>query len=179
MKPQWWVKCKPLAEEAIKVRVYVCLYLINVLKRINSAHKQVKLLLHPSCLRTSGIDGSRTSKIGVFLANFGGVIVCLRTLFVFRVFNRMYVFFFSDSILLYILHFKPIDEKYWVVGRNNEEAIARAEKLANGAPFELEQDHDVLDTWFSSGLWPFSILGWPNEVRHRGHLLLAFLFIHF
>ena len=27
----------------------------------------------------------------------------------------------------------------------------------------VEQDPDVLDTWFSSGLWPFSILGWPDE----------------
>ena len=28
---------------------------------------------------------------------------------------------------------------------------------------ELRQDEDVLDTWFSSGLWPFSTLGWPDE----------------
>src|SRR5579875_297430 len=28
---------------------------------------------------------------------------------------------------------------------------------------EVEQDSDVLDTWFSSGLWPFSTLGWPDE----------------
>ncbi len=28
---------------------------------------------------------------------------------------------------------------------------------------EFVQDEDVLDTWFSSGLWPFSTLGWPNE----------------
>jgi len=28
---------------------------------------------------------------------------------------------------------------------------------------KLEQDPDVLDTWFSSGLWPFSTLGWPDE----------------
>ncbi len=28
---------------------------------------------------------------------------------------------------------------------------------------ELEQDSDVLDTWFSSGLWPFSTLGWPDN----------------
>jgi valyl-tRNA synthetase len=28
---------------------------------------------------------------------------------------------------------------------------------------EIRQDPDVLDTWFSSGLWPFSTLGWPNE----------------
>ncbi len=28
---------------------------------------------------------------------------------------------------------------------------------------KIRQDEDVLDTWFSSGLWPFSTLGWPNE----------------
>ncbi len=30
---------------------------------------------------------------------------------------------------------------------------------------ELEQDPDVLDTWFSSGLWPFSTLGWPEDTE--------------
>lgn len=30
---------------------------------------------------------------------------------------------------------------------------------------ELEQDTDVLDTWFSSGLWPFSTLGWPDDTE--------------
>jgi valyl-tRNA synthetase len=30
---------------------------------------------------------------------------------------------------------------------------------------ELKQDPDVLDTWFSSGLWPFSTLGWPEKTR--------------
>jgi valyl-tRNA synthetase len=30
---------------------------------------------------------------------------------------------------------------------------------------ELKQDEDVLDTWFSSWLWPFATLGWPNETR--------------
>ncbi len=29
----------------------------------------------------------------------------------------------------------------------------------------LEQDKDVLDTWFSSALWPFSTLGWPEKNR--------------
>lgn len=32
-----------------------------------------------------------------------------------------------------------------------------------GHPCTLEQDEDVLDTWFSSALWPFSTLGWPHE----------------
>jgi len=30
---------------------------------------------------------------------------------------------------------------------------------------ELIQDPDVLDTWFSSALWPFSTLGWPDETE--------------
>ncbi len=30
---------------------------------------------------------------------------------------------------------------------------------------ELTQDQDVLDTWFSSALWPFSTLGWPEETE--------------
>ena len=32
-----------------------------------------------------------------------------------------------------------------------------------GNPEEWEQDEDVLDTWFSSSLWPFSTLGWPDK----------------
>lgn len=57
------------------------------------------------------------------------------------------------------------DGKNWVVGRTVEQATERAKALTNGAPFTLEQDEDVLDTWFSSGLWPFSIMGWPDKVR--------------
>jgi valyl-tRNA synthetase len=42
----------------------------------------------------------------------------------------------------------------------SEEAAA---KLAGGKP--LTRDEDVLDTWFSSALWPFSTLGWPEETK--------------
>lgn len=55
------------------------------------------------------------------------------------------------------------DDQFWVVGRTPEQVHERAAALAGGRPYELEQDEDVLDTWFSSGLWPFSILGWPNK----------------
>ena len=33
------------------------------------------------------------------------------------------------------------------------------------------QDTDVLDTWFSSGLWPFSTLGWPDQTADLAHVL--------
>ncbi|WFD41451.1 valine--tRNA ligase [Malassezia psittaci] len=59
----------------------------------------------------------------------------------------------------------PSDGKWWVVGRTLEQAQERAAKLADGQPYTLEQDEDVLDTWFSSGLWPFSIMGWPEKTK--------------
>jgi valyl-tRNA synthetase len=44
------------------------------------------------------------------------------------------------------------------------EAEAREKAIAHYGPdVGLEQDPDVLDTWFSSGLWPFSTMGWPDE----------------
>jgi valyl-tRNA synthetase len=46
--------------------------------------------------------------------------------------------------------------------RTEDEALSQA-NLHYGEPTELTQDPDVLDTWFSSGLWPFSTLGWPDK----------------
>ncbi|ODT72978.1 MAG: valine--tRNA ligase [Pelagibacterium sp. SCN 63-23] len=48
------------------------------------------------------------------------------------------------------------------VAYDEAEAQAAAEKHY-GKPVDLTRDPDVLDTWFSSALWPFSTLGWPNE----------------
>ena len=48
------------------------------------------------------------------------------------------------------------------VEATEEEAMAAA-TAHYGAPAELTRDNDVLDTWFSSGLWPFSTLGWPED----------------
>jgi valyl-tRNA synthetase len=52
------------------------------------------------------------------------------------------------------------DEGRWYVARSEEEARA-----AHGldASVALRQDDDVLDTWFSSALWPFSTQGWPDD----------------
>ena len=48
------------------------------------------------------------------------------------------------------------------VERTEEEA-RKAAKDHYGKDVELARDEDVLDTWFSSALWPFSTLGWPDE----------------
>ncbi len=47
------------------------------------------------------------------------------------------------------------------VGRNEAEAKAKAD--AAGYTGSLRQDEDVVDTWFSSWLWPFATFGWPNN----------------
>jgi len=55
----------------------------------------------------------------------------------------------------------------WVVARTEADALRIAsEKLGiPAAELELEQDPDVLDTWFSSGLFPFSVFGWPDQTE--------------
>lgn len=57
------------------------------------------------------------------------------------------------------------DRDHWVVARNEEEAQAQASQIHAGKKFQLCQDPDVLDTWFSSGLFPLSVLGWPDETE--------------
>ena len=73
----------------------------------------------------------------------------------------------------------------FVVARSEEEALAKA-RSEHGAGVVLVQEQDVLDTWFSSGLWPFSTLGWPDtssadlakyyptQVMETGHDILFF-----
>ncbi|SCV04609.1 LANO_0G11254g1_1 [Lachancea nothofagi CBS 11611] len=58
-----------------------------------------------------------------------------------------------------------IDGEYWISGRTLEEAEAKAAKKFPNVKYTLKQDEDVLDTWFSSGLWPFSTLGWPDKTK--------------
>ncbi len=53
----------------------------------------------------------------------------------------------------------------WYCADCNEQTVKREDptECAHCGSKNIEQDPDVLDTWFSSGLWPFSTLGWPEE----------------
>jgi len=53
----------------------------------------------------------------------------------------------------------------WLVARCEEDAYVKAEELLGVPRSEiiLSRDEDVLDTWFSSGLFPFSVMGWPEK----------------
>ena len=75
----------------------------------------------------------------------------------------------------------------WYCGDCAEVTVARVDPTAcaHCGSASLSQDEDVLDTWFSSALWPFSTLGWPrqspalqtfypNTVMETGHDILFF-----
>jgi len=55
----------------------------------------------------------------------------------------------------------------WIVARNVEDAMQKAIEMLGCSEDEivLERDEDVLDTWFSSGLFPFSVFGWPEQTE--------------
>ncbi|KAH7918790.1 hypothetical protein BV22DRAFT_1100140 [Leucogyrophana mollusca] len=134
LKPQWWVNCKPLAEEAIK------------------RTRAGELNIQP---KQSEADWYR------WLENIQDWCISRQL-------------WWGHRCPAYYVRIEGgendvNDGKNWVVGRTLEEATRRAEVLANGAKFTLEQDEDVLDTWFSSGLWPFSILGWPEKSDDMKH----------
>lgn len=74
---------------------------------------------------------------------------------------------------------------HWVVARTEEEARTEASRIFSCKEFQLAQDPDVLDTWFSSGLFPLTVLGWPDDtddlkafyptsVLETGHDILFF-----
>lgn len=73
----------------------------------------------------------------------------------------------------------------WFAARSKEEALEKSQKYFNSNEIQITRDSDVLDTWFSSGLLPFSSLGWPEkskdferyyplDVMETGHDILFF-----
>ncbi|BBF82463.1 valyl-tRNA synthetase [Asticcacaulis excentricus] len=56
-------------------------------------------------------------------------------------------------------------EKVVVVGSYTEAVMLAAETNEGEKVWPIWQDEDVLDTWFSSALWPFSTMGWPEQTR--------------
>ncbi len=51
------------------------------------------------------------------------------------------------------------------VAESEKDAVKLAKKKNKKKQFKLRQETDVLDTWFSSALWPFATLGWPSKTK--------------
>ena len=112
LSKQWFVKIKPLAEEAIK------------------AVKDGRVKIIPSGWENSYFDWMENIRDW-----------CI-------------------SRQIWWGHRIPV----WYCDRCGEVIVSRdTPDTCTCGSTELRQDEDVLDTWFSSGLWPFSTLGWPDE----------------
>ncbi|KAF7726587.1 valine--tRNA ligase [Apophysomyces ossiformis] len=130
MKPQWWVNCRSMADEAMK------------------AVTEGKLKIAP---KVSEGDWFR------WLDNIQDWCISRQL-------------WWGHRVPAYFVQIEGQvndhnDNEYWVSGQDEEAARAEAEAKFPGKKFTLEQDPDVLDTWFSSGLWPFSLMGWPDNTE--------------
>jgi len=76
--------------------------------------------------------------------------------------NYREVFFKYLDFLLGEGLITDVQKKYWTIRPDIDEPLCNHE-LAEMGIAPLRQDEDVLDTWFSSGLWTFSTLGWPAQ----------------
>jgi valyl-tRNA synthetase len=66
----------------------------------------------------------------------------------------------DDAVADALAHYTDIEE---ITAEEGHDIAADPERRARFANEYLHRDEDVLDTWFSSALWPFSTLGWPDE----------------
>ncbi len=72
----------------------------------------------------------------------------------------------GHRIPAYYLPAKDGEEPRFVVAETPEKALELAQAIDPTVTVaDLKQDEDVLDTWFSSWLWPFSTLGWPEQTK--------------
>ncbi|VFQ92059.1 unnamed protein product [Cuscuta campestris] len=155
IKPQWYVNCKGMAKEALDA----------VTDEDNK-----KLYIFPK---------QYTAEWKRWLGNIRDWCISRQLWWGHRI-PAWYVTLDDDELKEFGAY-----NNHWVIARTEQEAHQEARKVFDGKNFQLTQDPDVLDTWFSSGLFPLSVLGWPdntddlnafypNSLLETGHDILFF-----
>lgn len=182
LKPQWWVNCKGMAEQAIKVE-----WSLWCILRQGQAVETGELEIIPPNHRDTWFRWLSNIQVWEFLSYL--IILGLVYLSSTLVGTQMPCILGSHWRQTAECNYcnstdsskQSDDNQSWVVGRNVDEALSNArKKFPDVAPEKItvEQDPDVLDTWFfhslihahlvprfSSALFPFSVFGWPNETE--------------
>ncbi|KAF0983499.1 hypothetical protein FDP41_010564 [Naegleria fowleri] len=160
---QWFVKCDTLAKRALDL-VNNDEILIHP-----SYHKQTwnnwLLNIHDWCISRQLWWGHRIPAFKIVSPNMRDILeaISLKNLKN----NSSFIFESStkDTSLV---------ENVWIVAHDEKEATEILHRYLPNANCTLEQDEDVLDTWFSSGLYPLAAFGWPsrnervqNDLKYR------------
>ncbi|KAL3156713.1 hypothetical protein ABBQ38_000987 [Trebouxia sp. C0009 RCD-2024] len=133
LKPQWWVSCQAMAEQGVK------------------AAQDGTLQIIPSEFEATWYR---------WLENIRDWCVSRQLWWGHRI-PAYYITLEGENARAAGTQYEQMDR--WMVAKDAQQAEAEAQQRFPGKKLSLHQDEDVLDTWFSSGLWPFSTMGWPNQ----------------
>ena len=132
VKAQWWINCKDVAKRAIE--------------DVNSGNLKIVPEFHKQTL------------FG-FLENIRDWCISRQL-------------WWGHQCPIYLVTIKeilnnpdPSNNDHWIAAKSEEEAINKVKikwNVKDELDISVKQDEDVLDTWFSAGLLPFSVFGWPN-----------------
>ncbi|KAK5579113.1 hypothetical protein RB653_008792 [Dictyostelium firmibasis] len=144
LKPQWYVKCKDMADKSIEF--------------VESG--EIKII--PESFRA---DWSRwLTNIQDWCISrqlwWGNPIPAYRVIII----NKET----GEDLDIGLTETERLKQEKWVVGKNEKEAresVSRMFGINGQSEYRLEKDQDVLDTWFSSGLFPISSMGWPSQTK--------------
>lgn len=76
-----------------------------------------------------------------------------------------------------MINFSDFRKSKWISAASDEDVLIKAKQkyFSSEDSLTIEQDEDVLDTWFSSALFPFASFGWPDNTVDLNRSLLIYL----
>mmetsp|Transcript_5382 Transcript_5382/g.7932 ORF Transcript_5382/g.7932 Transcript_5382/m.7932 type:complete len:1126 (+) Transcript_5382:65-3442(+) len=160
IRPQWWVDCKDMARRSVEAVETGELEVLPEIHKKTWYHFLKNI--QPWCISRQLWWGHRIPAYFIKIKGYNPSAEELK----------------KGEAEGYIVG-SDADANFWVAARDEAEATKKATERfskCDAKDISVHQDEDVLDTWFSSGLFPFSTMGWPDNTQDvkeffPGHLL--------